>query len=371
MKRLLTSTLILGATMGVSSAQAEELTFGVWGAPSGYLSAVALPNALAKIEAEAPEIKWNLVTGGQLAGGKETFPAIQDGIMDAGFGFPPYVPNLLPSIAMLYEIVVPGDDPVVAAGAAVETVMLHCPSCLEEAAAMDQIPFGGFATAPYQLMCTTPIASVEDLKGKRVRASGASLVIVEMAGASGVSASLSDAVSLLQRGGLDCVAGAGEWIKTYGFGDFAKYVTDYSLGISAPGISFMMNRDKWNAMTDEEKQVHLKTFASIGADMTVNNFKINSDKIMEEAVANDGVTLVEAGDDFDKLMADYAGLETEKSIERAKKFGVEDPATLIATYREMVTKWQGIAEQIDGKGAQAFEDALWSEVYSKVDPNSF
>jgi TRAP-type transport system periplasmic protein len=347
-----------------------ELTYGSWPPAADWLNSHALPETFRRIEeATGGEVKWNLIPGGQLAGGVETFNAIQDGIMDAGLGIATYVPNLLPSIATLYGTVVPGNDPVAAAGAAAETVMLHCPSCLEEARKIDQIPFAGYAGAPYVLMCREPIRTVEELKGKRIRASGASLNMMNMAGASVISASLTDAVSLLQRGGLDCVAGVGEWLRTFGYGDFAKYVTDFSFGVSAPAIAFMMNRDKWMALSPEAKQAHLRSFGYLAAEMTITNFIIRNQEAVQEQVAGNGVEIIQAGDDFAKLLADYQKEELGINVEKAKGFGVEDPAAFIAAYKEAVEKWRAISAEV-GLDVDKFAERMWEEIYSKVDPEA-
>ncbi|EBA07794.1 C4-dicarboxylate ABC transporter substrate-binding protein [Sagittula stellata] len=365
--RLVVSIALAAA---VSPANAEEFTYGSWPASTDWLNTTALPRAFAQIEEETGgDVTWNLISGGQLAGGKETFSAIQDGLMDAGFGFAPYAPNLLPSISMLYGTVVAGEDPVVAAGAATETILLHCPSCLDEAKAIEQLPLGMFAASPYVLMCREPIASVADLKGKRIRASGSTQNMLAIAGASVVSASLADAVSLLQRGGLDCVAGAGGWMKTYGYSDFAKYVTDFSFGVTAPAIGLQLGTAAWERMTPEGRLATLRAAPIVTAEMTINNFVLDNQKTIDAEIANNGVQMVEVGDDFAKLMADYQVDEAKINADRARDLGVEDPEAIQKAYAAAVEKWRGLAPEI-GTDVDAFADVLWTEVYSKLDPES-
>lgn len=370
MKRILALTAVAALALGSVQSRAEQLTYGSWVPAADWLNSHALPETFKRIEEGTNgDVTWNLIPGGQLAGGKETFTAIQDGIMDAGLGIATYVPNLMPSIATLYGTVVPGNDPVAAAGAAAETVMLHCPSCLAEAKKINQIPFAGYAGAPYVLMCREPIKTVEDLKGKRIRASGAALNILDLAGASVVSASLTDAVSLLQRGGLDCVAGVTEWLRTFGYGDFAKYVTDFSFGVAAPAIAFEMNRDRWTALSPEAKKAHLKAFGYLAAEMTITNFIVRNKEALDDQIKNNGVQMVQAGDDFADLLKQYQEKELGINVEKAKSLGVEDPEAFIKAYKTAVEKWRGISEKV-GLDVEAFSAAMWDEVYSKVDPES-
>ena len=113
---------------------------------------------------------------------------------------------------------------------------LRCPSCLEELRKNNSVPLGGWTSSAYLLACTAPVKSPADLKGKRVRATGGNAELMRAAGGATVGVTLAEAVGLLQRGGLDCQHGVADWLKTFGYADFAKYVTDYPLGLTGPAI---------------------------------------------------------------------------------------------------------------------------------------
>ncbi len=354
------------APIGVGAA---EYTYGSWLPAGNYINSDVLPSVFAMIEEETGgEVTWKLVPGGQLAGGVETFAALEDGLMDAGVGAANYVPNLLPSIATLYGLAVSGDDPVAAAGAANEVFMLHCPSCLAETKAHNMVPMGGYASAAYLLDCRDPITSVEQLKGLRVRSSGAPLNIMQMAGATTVQVSLTETVSLLQRGGIDCTTINADWLKSFGYGDFAKNVTDFSLGVSAPIIGFLINRDVWEGFTDDQKRAHLRGASLLTAKHVIENFIVRNQAVMEDQMANNGVKLVAPDDPaaWDQLMSDYLTVQREQAIEFAAGFGVEDPAAFLDAYDAAVEKWRGYSAEI-GTDVDAFQQKLWDEVYSKVD----
>src|SRR5262245_20527977 len=299
---------LLAASVGLMAltarpAEAQELVYGSWVPASDYLNSQALPAGFKQIEAETKgAIKWKLIPGGQIADGKTTFSAVRDGLMQAGLGIPTYVPNLLPSNAMLYSTVIPGGDVVAATGAGSEAVLLNCPSCLEEYKQLGAIPLSPYSGAASVFMCTSPVKSVAEMKGKRVRAVGAAVELVNLAGGTPVSATLTDAVSLLQRGGLDCIYGVPEWLKTYAYGDFAKHVVDYPLGVLSPVIAFMISRDAFHKLTPEQKVVHLRGAARITAELSIGNFILRNEASYKEAVATKGVQKVVVGKDFDELM---------------------------------------------------------------------
>jgi len=66
--------------------------------------------------------------------------------------------------------------------AALETMYLHCPSCLEEAKSYNAVMLGGWVSSSYVLACREPIKTLAELKGKRVRATGGNADMLKQAG---------------------------------------------------------------------------------------------------------------------------------------------------------------------------------------------
>lgn len=350
-----------------------ELVYGSWPPAGEYLNRVALPKAFAAIEKETNgQIKWKLVPGGQLANPKDTFQAIQDGVMTSGLEISQYVPNLIPSLNAIYTTAVFGKDDaaavIAATGGAVETVMMNCPSCIEEFKKINTVPLPGWTSSGYYLACREPVRSMADLKGKRVRAAGGHNELMNMAGAVPVAATLVEAVGLLQRGGLDCQLGVHNWLKVFGYADVAKYVTDFSFGLSGPAVGLPLNRDAWNKMTTPQKQAHLKQAAYISASLALGQFVHENEADLKTIVSTKGVQVVKPTDEaaFVKLTQDYDKLQRERNVENAKKFGVKDPEAIIAAYDKNRQKWAKLAPAI-GNDIDKFADAIWREVYSKVD----
>ncbi|MCC6947240.1 MAG: TRAP transporter substrate-binding protein DctP [Bradyrhizobiaceae bacterium] len=367
---------LAGTLLAAQSASAQtELVYGSWPPAGEYLNRVALPKAFAAIEKETNgQIKWKLVPGGQLANPKDTFQAIQDGVMASGLEISQYVPNLVPSLNAIYTTAVFGKDDaaavIAASGGAVETVIMNCPSCLEEFRKINTVPLPGWTSSGYYLACRDPIRSLADLKGKRVRAAGGHHEMMNMAGAVPVSATLVEAVGLLQRGGLDCQLGVHNWLKVFGYADFAKHVTDFSFGLSGPAVGLPLNRDVWNKMTTEQKRAHMKQAAYISASLALGQFVIENEADLKLIMSTKGVQLVKPTDEagFVKLTQEYDKAQRERNIENAKKFGVKDPAAIIAAYDKNREKWAKLAPAI-GQDIDKFADAIWREVYSKVDPS--
>jgi TRAP-type C4-dicarboxylate transport system substrate-binding protein len=366
---------LAGALFAAQAASAQtELVYGSWPPAGEYLNRVALPKAFAAIEKETKgQVKWKLVPGGQLAGPKETFQAVQDGVMTSGLGISTYVPNLVPSLNTIYSTAVFGKDDaagvVAASGAAVEVLTLNCPSCLEEFKKLNIVPLSGWTSSGYYLTCREPVRSMADLKGKRVRATGGNNELMNMAGAVPISATLVEAVGLLQRGGMDCQLGVHGWVKVFGYGDVAKHITDFNFGLTGPAIGLMMNRDAWGKLTAEQKTIHLKQAAYISASLALGQFVLENKAILQELIEKKGIQFQKPTDEkgFTELTQKFDKVQRERNVENAKKFGVKDPAAIIAAYDKAREKWGKLANDI-GTDVDKFADAIWREVYSKVDP---
>lgn len=360
---------LAGALGAGTPASAVELVYGSWPPAGEYLSRVALPKAFAAIAQETKgSVTWKLVPGGQLADPKGTFQAVGDGVMAAGLGISVYVPNLVPSLNAMYSTNQFTTDVVAASGAALETLTMNCASCFEEFRKLNIVPLAGWTSAPYHLACREPVRSLGDLKGKRVRATGGYNELMTMAGAVPVSATLVETVSLLQRGGLDCQLGVHTWLRTFGYADVAKYLTDYPLGLSGPAVGLMLNRDVWTKFTPEEKRIHLRQAAYISAALALGQFVLENEEILKELTQTKGLNVVKAdGKEFDAIVAKYETAQRARNIENARKFGVKDPGAIIDAYDRNLKRWQGLSGAI-GRDIDKFADAIWREIYSKVDP---
>jgi TRAP-type C4-dicarboxylate transport system substrate-binding protein len=366
------AALVAGASLlalsNLGPASAVELVYGSWPPAGEYLNRVALPKAFEGIKKETNgAITWKLVPGGQLADPKATYQAITDGLMHAGLGISTYVPNVVPSLNTIYSTIVFRDDVVAASGAALETLTLNCPSCIEEFRKINIVPLSAWTSSPYQLACREPVRNLADLKGKRVRGTGGNADLMKMAGAVPIAATLVEAVSLLQRGGMDCQFGVHTWLKIFGYADFAKYLTDTPLGLTGPAVGLMLNRDAWNKMTPDQKRVHLKYAAQLSAELALGQFVIENEKILNELKASKGVQIVR-GDakEFAELAKRYDAAQRETNIANGKKFGVADPGAIIDAYVKAQEKWAKLSPAI-GRDIDKFADAIWREVYSKVD----
>ena len=361
---------LLGAAFASQPASAQqELVYGNWTPPREYQNVHVMPEMFKKIEQETNgAIKWKLVAGGALADGKGTFSAVKDNLMQGGLGIVTYAPNVAPSTYAIYATVILGHDDVVAAtGAAMEVFYQRCPSCLEEFRKQNMVVLGGWTSSAYLLACTSPVKSPADLKGKRVRATGGNAELMRAVGGVAVAATLVEAVSLLQRGGIDCQHGIADWLRTFGYGDFVKYVTDYPLGVTGPALGMVLNRDAWNKFTPDQKKIHVKYAAWMSAKQAIGNFILANEESLQSIVKDKGVQMVKVDPkEWDSALSGFAKADRERNIATAKGFGVADPAAIIDDYTRTVEKWRPLSKQV-GRDIDKYTEVLMREIYSKID----
>jgi TRAP-type C4-dicarboxylate transport system substrate-binding protein len=110
------------------------------------------------------------------------------------------------------------------------------------------------AIAPYPpqvVFCNAEIASLDDLKGKKVRASGRMTAkFLEALGAEGVNVSFAEVPGALQKGVVDCaVTGAGSGYSA-GWWEVSTHLLPIPLG-GWDSVVTAMNMDKWNGLDAE------------------------------------------------------------------------------------------------------------------------
>ena len=111
---------------------------------------------------------------------KETPPGLRDGVADIGFVLPPYFPaeyaetNLAANLTMLATTGTQVESPGTAmAGAMSEYIFFNCPECLAEYEKQNQVYLGSASSPTYIMLCTKPVRTMEELKGKKYRSGAA------------------------------------------------------------------------------------------------------------------------------------------------------------------------------------------------------
>jgi TRAP-type C4-dicarboxylate transport system substrate-binding protein len=118
------------------------------------------------------------------------------------------------------------------------------------------------AHGPGLLHTKSPVRTLEDLKGMKIRATGTSAMIVSALGAAPVAMPMSDSYDALSRGVTQGILCPTESLQGWKLGEVIKYSTqDYGAAYS---ITFfvVMNKARWNSLPAEVQ----RTFEQVNAE---------------------------------------------------------------------------------------------------------
>jgi TRAP-type C4-dicarboxylate transport system substrate-binding protein len=185
------------------------------------------------------------------------------------------------------------------------------------------------AIAPYPpqvVFCNAEIAGIDDLAGKKIRASGRMTAkFLEALGAEGVNVAFSEVPGALQKGVVDCaVTGAGSGYSA-GWWEVSTHLLPIPLG-GWDSVVTAINMDKWTALDAETQALITEQVAS--------GFEAPAWASAQDALVNDiacltgngdcpsgdarGMTLVEASEaDFAKAREILIGQVLPDWAERA------------------------------------------------------
>jgi hypothetical protein len=129
-----------------------------------------------------------------------------------------------------------------------------------------------------------------------------------------------------------------------------------------------MNRDAFVKLTPEQKTIHLRAASRISAELALGQFVLENEAILNEIKQTKGVQVLKVTNpaEWEAVIKSYDTAQRDKNIADAKKFGVADPAAVIDAYAKAREKWAKMSPGI-GRDIDKFADAIWTEIYSKVD----
>jgi len=370
--------LALGASLLLAApAAADQLRYAIGHPPSSYL----ITGGEAFAETMATETDGDVtvkVFPLSLLSMAETSGGLREGIADIGAVMSSYFPsdfphtNLIMENSMVLQTLgdkVEGREGLIFTAAMTDYILNHCPECIEEFAAQNQVFTGGAGTPGYALNCTVPIETKADLEGKRLRIGGANWARWSDAiGAAPVTMSGNEMLEALSQGVLDCIILSVPDVYNFGMGGAITDITvDVPGGVYVASVS-NMNRDSWQSLSEEQKAAALRA-AAAGSAKSLILYQQGEEKVLADVQAK-GVKVHQPSADL---------------VEATAAFAAQDPETLVAYYAdthgvtrgtEMVEELQGVVEKWSGlipagMTEQQLADLLWQEIYSKVDLSTY
>nr|WP_231716188.1 C4-dicarboxylate TRAP transporter substrate-binding protein [Arthrobacter zhangbolii] len=198
----------------------------------------------------------------------------------------------------------------------------------------------------YDLICTSPVETLADAKGKRVRSGGPLWDgEIKAAGMIPVTLPVDETYEGLQRGVVDCAIASPRTAMTYGFWETAKYYTEVPFtGINSQYI--VMNQSSWDALSAEDQDIlweagHTWWFENLFQD-AIQEYN----RFFEVAGAEHGVAMMEADPGLTGAITAYQQRVIDGLPQNAPPT-VEQPGEIVDEYIQTSDHWLEMVKSMD------------------------
>jgi TRAP-type C4-dicarboxylate transport system substrate-binding protein len=242
--------LLLAASMTPAFAQEKtfELKLSHW-VPASHPLQKALEDWGAAVEKESGgTIKYKVFPAQQLGKAFDHYDMARDGIADVTYINPGYQPGRFPIIGA-------GELPFLMSDAKGGSMGLDAWYRKYAEKEMKDVKFClGFIHAPSSLHSRTKkIVVPDDIKGMKIRPADATIAnFVTLLGGTNVQSSAPEVRDIIERGVADAVTFPWGSLVLFGIDKVTKYQMDAPFYV--PTFAFVMNKDKYNAMSDRQKK---------------------------------------------------------------------------------------------------------------------
>ncbi|MDD5190067.1 MAG: TRAP transporter substrate-binding protein [Dehalococcoidales bacterium] len=211
------------------------------------------------------KVKIAYYPAGQLAAANKTYDGVVQGICDIGMSVLAYSPGVFPTSELI-------DYPHAYPNGYVATMVANDYYNQFKPAEFDNVhPLYFHAPGPYVVFTTkTPIRTMEDLKGKVIRATGVGTKIVQALGGQGYGGTQGETYELLSKGVVDGNFSTLESLKSYKQADVVKYITNSQAVGNTSMMFVVMNKEKWASLPANIQKI----FTDVSKDFIKNHAEV-------------------------------------------------------------------------------------------------
>ncbi|WP_071990722.1 C4-dicarboxylate TRAP transporter substrate-binding protein [Rhodococcus rhodnii] len=198
--------------------------------------------------------------GGSLLKGNDMASGVRGGVADIGMFTATYYPSEFPLTEWLTRLGNLADtsfpNGVMQANAAQADFALSSEAVNNQFDGRGmKLLFSAHPITKYDILCTTPVTTLADAAGKRIRSGGGLWDDEARAlGMTPVNMSIGETYEGLERGVIDCTLASPKTVTSYGFWEVAKHHTSLPLtGINAQYA--VMNKQVWEALPVEDQRL--------------------------------------------------------------------------------------------------------------------
>lgn len=315
------------------------------------------------------EIDFTVFSGGSLLPPASSLQGVRDGVAQVTYHAGTYTPSELPIDNLIGNMAFYNTDPLVMAFASTEFGLTN-PEQLAEWKANGVVYGGGYSTSEYFMQCNTPVRTLEDIKGKRLRmAGGAWSRFAEYVGAVPVSIPSSEMYTGLDAGSLDCAVAAADALDSFSLKDVVTDMNTLAIGNYYAGFEWGYNVPFWQSISPENRRVLFNQMAYY-----LGEHRVEFDKDVEKAVQSakeGGMTVVDPDETLKNALAEFVVADEATLISTAMERGVENPEEILTSFKALVDKWDGLLAEVDTTDVEVLAELARTEIYDQIDEETY
>lgn len=369
-----TETSTPATTSADSSDEIEELDLVVTtviGGPEQLNNQAVAAWLDAVEEASDGQITYEFHYANTLAAPADIGAELDSGTVDVALWVPAYQPAAHPITNWLMQLAGLGDAGLPSLVMQRATTAMHWWYGNAEAAQEDYIANGIRPIAPgmqatmvQDLICNTPIETLEDAQGKQARTGAETIAqAVQNIGMEPVTLPGAEMYEALQRGVVDCVVLGPHDIVNLDMWSVGKHFTGVNFsGFTAFGL--YASEQAWGEMSDAQQRVMLNELP-VYLEETMNGAIREFYRFFDEAEEMD-VEIHQPSEDLISAVAEHRDSVVEGAASQAPD-SVSDPQAAVDSYRELSDLWGQIL--VDELGYPSYDS--WNEWAAAESPADF
>jgi len=370
MKNLIQTTLLAGAIALPAAAETSFIANSFYDAAvpmsgEGYVQWGELVKELS-----GGDLMPEVYTGTVLLAPRASLQGVRDNVVQVAHHPAIYTPSELPVANAVQELGFNYSDPMPTIFAVAEFSMTN-PTQLQEWKDNGVVYLGAYTTPPYVLMCSSPVRSLDEIKGKRIRTAGSTVSVwVEQVGGIPVNVASSEMYTGLERGTLDCATNAASDLVDRSLMEVAEHTTLLSTGMYWSGPQWGYNPEFWAGLTPGQRGILMEASARSMARMVIAyNEKVKNGLARSKEAG--GQVYEPAEDLLASVNAYREGALSAVYTTATDKFGLENGKEVIDDFIARMDKWQALLADIDPTDEDALTALAMQEIYDRIDPATY
>jgi TRAP-type C4-dicarboxylate transport system substrate-binding protein len=316
----------LAASLAASSGHAQEVTtlrMSTWVGPQHHLAADTLPVWFKAVEDASGGTLKIALDPAPIASPPEQYDIVRKGAADLAYHVMGYTPGP-------FEIVRAGELPFLSPSAEVGSQAIW--DWYDRNVGFDK-EFDDvkvvtlFVHGPGMVLSRKPIATLEDLAGVKLRVGGGGVKIAQGLGAVPVDVPAPQSYETIEKGVADGALFPFESVFGFKLNELLDNYLKVPGGLYTTPFAVIMNKDKWDSLTDQQKAALTEAGGGAGAKILGQGWD-RADAKGEEIVIADGSAVTTLSDAEVERWAEKLAFMNDDWIKLANERGYDGSALL-------------------------------------------